>query len=171
MTRSHNRRPIDRAYLHLIRADLAPIGALEGLLADRVALLAWRLKVASDRERYAKPDRAVSRSRSARLVDREFRRAHDQFRSIRAERRQVAKSEDLPARDLSTSSHLKKEALIGDGTPLIKGTLISAGRVIGHIVEGWSWSEILAIYPELSESDIRECLAYSIESDPENLFG
>ena len=168
MTRTKNRSPIDRAYLHLIRNDLSPVGALEGLLADRVAMLAWRLKVASDRERYAKPERASALGRRTRQVDREFQRAFDRFRSVRTDRSHHLSK---PSEGLKQAAHrLTRDPGSTDGTPLIQGTLISAGRIIGHIVEGWSWPEILAVYPELTESDIRECLAYTIEDSEDHLF-
>ncbi len=170
MTRTQNRPPLDRAYLHLIRSDLAPVGALESLLADRVALVACRLKVASDRERYSRPARAIARSRTARQIEDEFRQALNRFTAFKADRLAKSKPPAGHNDDPTTDFRVKLQPTLGDGTPLIKGTLISAGRVVSHIVDGWSWPEILSVYPELTESDIRDCLAYTVEDDEHRYF-
>jgi uncharacterized protein (DUF433 family) len=48
---------------------------------------------------------------------------------------------------------------------LVQGTWVPADHVISLIVEGWTWSDILRSHPELTEDDIRACLAYDIEAE------
>jgi uncharacterized protein (DUF433 family) len=49
------------------------------------------------------------------------------------------------------------------GKPTIKGTRISVELVIELLAEGWTQSQILASYPNLTERDIRACLSYASE--------
>lgn len=46
------------------------------------------------------------------------------------------------------------------GKPTIRGTRIWVGLVLGLLADGMSHEEILAEYPQLSEDDVRACLAY-----------
>jgi uncharacterized protein (DUF433 family) len=50
---------------------------------------------------------------------------------------------------------------VGDRSPVVRGTWITAGHVVSLIVEGWTWGDILRTHPELTEDDIRACLAYT----------
>ncbi len=54
---------------------------------------------------------------------------------------------------------------ISDTSPVIRGTWVTVGHVVSLIVDGWTWSEVLRTHPELSEDDIRTCLAYTVEQD------
>jgi uncharacterized protein (DUF433 family) len=54
---------------------------------------------------------------------------------------------------------------VSERYPVVKGTWVSVGHVVGLIVDGWSWSDILRTHPELVEDDIRTCLAYSVAED------
>jgi len=49
---------------------------------------------------------------------------------------------------------------ISDVSPVVKGTWVTVAQVVGRVVDGWSWAEILRGYPELTEADIRACLDY-----------
>jgi uncharacterized protein (DUF433 family) len=49
------------------------------------------------------------------------------------------------------------------GKPIIRGTRISVEFVIGLLADGWSVSDILASYPNLSQQDITACLSYARE--------
>jgi uncharacterized protein (DUF433 family) len=46
------------------------------------------------------------------------------------------------------------------GKPRVRGTRIWVGLVLGLLADGMSHAEILAEYPQLSEEDLRACLAY-----------
>jgi uncharacterized protein (DUF433 family) len=46
-------------------------------------------------------------------------------------------------------------------SPVVKGTWITVSHVLSLIVDGWAWSDILRTHPELTEEDIRTCLAYA----------
>jgi uncharacterized protein (DUF433 family) len=47
------------------------------------------------------------------------------------------------------------------GRPCVRGMRISLADVLGWLAAGMSEAQILADYPELTEADIRACLALS----------
>lgn len=49
---------------------------------------------------------------------------------------------------------------VSEGSPVVRGTWIAAGHVVSLIVDGWAWADILRAHPELSEDDIKACVAY-----------
>ena len=51
------------------------------------------------------------------------------------------------------------------GRPCIRSLRIAVGDVLGWLAAGLSHERILADYPELTESDIRACLAYAADRE------
>ena len=51
------------------------------------------------------------------------------------------------------------------GRPCIRGMRIAVGDVLGWLAVGMSHEQILADYPELTEDDIRACLAYAADRE------
>ena len=51
------------------------------------------------------------------------------------------------------------------GRPTIRGMRISVADVLGWLAAGMSHEEILSDYPELTEEDIRACLAYAADRE------
>lgn len=51
------------------------------------------------------------------------------------------------------------------GRPAVRGLRIAVADVLGWLAAGMSHAEILADYPELTEEDIRACLAYAAERE------
>ena len=51
------------------------------------------------------------------------------------------------------------------GRPCIRGRRIAVADVLGWLAAGMSHEEILGDYPELTEDDIRACLAYAAERE------
>ena len=51
------------------------------------------------------------------------------------------------------------------GRPCIRGMRIAVADVLGWLAAGMSHAEIIADYPELTEEDIRACLAYAAERE------
>ncbi len=51
------------------------------------------------------------------------------------------------------------------GRPTIRGMRIAVADVLGWLAAGMSHEEILSDYPELSEQDIRACLAYAADRE------
>lgn len=51
------------------------------------------------------------------------------------------------------------------GRPCIRGLRITVADVLGWLAAGMSHVEICADYPELTEDDIRACLAYAAERE------
>ena len=51
------------------------------------------------------------------------------------------------------------------GRPCVRGMRIAVSDVLGWLAAGVSHDKIRADYPELSEDDIRACLAHAANSD------
>ena len=51
------------------------------------------------------------------------------------------------------------------GRPCIRGLRIAVGDVLGWLAAGLSHEQILGDYPELTEDDIRACLAYAADRE------
>ena len=51
------------------------------------------------------------------------------------------------------------------GRPTVRGLRIAVADVLGWLAAGMSHQEILSDYPELTEDDIRACLAYAAERE------
>ena len=51
------------------------------------------------------------------------------------------------------------------GRPTIRGMRIAVADVLGWLAAGMSHQEILSDYPELTEEDIRACLAYAADRE------
>lgn len=63
------------------------------------------------------------------------------------------------------TSRLTIDPDVSETSPIVKGTWVTVGQVVSHIIDGYTWKEILTTHPELDEDDIRACLRYSIEED------
>jgi uncharacterized protein (DUF433 family) len=57
------------------------------------------------------------------------------------------------------------EPSVSEDSPVVKGTWVTVSQVVSLVVDGWTWSDILRTHPELTEDDIRVCLAYSVAED------
>ena len=51
------------------------------------------------------------------------------------------------------------------GRPCIRNMRIAVADVLGWLATGMSHQEILSDYPELTEEDIRACLAYAADRE------
>jgi uncharacterized protein (DUF433 family) len=51
------------------------------------------------------------------------------------------------------------------GKPCIRGLRITVYDVLGYMAAGMSQEEILADFPDLTETDIRACLAFAADSE------
>jgi uncharacterized protein (DUF433 family) len=51
------------------------------------------------------------------------------------------------------------------GRPCIRGMRVAVADVLGWLAQGMSHTEIVAEYPELTEDDIRACLAFAAERE------
>jgi uncharacterized protein (DUF433 family) len=51
------------------------------------------------------------------------------------------------------------------GRPTIRGMRIAVADVLGWLAAGMTHEEILGDYPELTEEDIRACLAYAADRE------
>ena len=51
------------------------------------------------------------------------------------------------------------------GRPCIRGMRIAVADILGWLAAGMSHTEIIADYPELTETDIRAALAYAADRE------
>lgn len=51
------------------------------------------------------------------------------------------------------------------GKPCIRGLRITVGDVLGYLASGMTQAEILEDFDELTEEDIRACLAYAADRE------
>jgi uncharacterized protein (DUF433 family) len=51
------------------------------------------------------------------------------------------------------------------GRPSIRGLRIAVADVLGWLAAGMSHQQIIADYPELTDEDIRACLAYAADRE------
>ena len=51
------------------------------------------------------------------------------------------------------------------GKPCVRGLRITVGDVLGWIAAGLSWTEIRDDYPDLTDDDIRACLASAADRE------
>jgi uncharacterized protein (DUF433 family) len=51
------------------------------------------------------------------------------------------------------------------GRPCIRGMRIGVADVLGWLAVGMSHEQIISDYPELTEEDIRACLAYAADRE------
>ena len=51
------------------------------------------------------------------------------------------------------------------GKPCIRGLRITVGDVLGPLAAGMTHQEIIDDYPDLTEEDIRACLAYAADKE------
>jgi len=51
------------------------------------------------------------------------------------------------------------------GQPTIRGMRIAVADVLGWLAAGMTHEEIISDYPELTEDDIRACLAYAADRE------
>ena len=51
------------------------------------------------------------------------------------------------------------------GRPTIRGMRIAVADVLGWLAAGISHEQIISDYPELTETDIRACLAYAADRE------
>ena len=51
------------------------------------------------------------------------------------------------------------------GRPSIRGLRIAVADVLGWLAAGMSHQQIIADYPELTDNDIRACLAYAADRE------
>ena len=51
------------------------------------------------------------------------------------------------------------------GRPCIRGMRVAVGDVLGWLSAGMTHQQILADFPELTEGDVRACLAYAADRE------
>lgn len=54
---------------------------------------------------------------------------------------------------------------VSEDSPVVRGTWVTVAQVVSLIVDGSTWADILRSHPELTEDDLRVCLAYATEQE------
>ncbi len=56
------------------------------------------------------------------------------------------------------------------GKPIVKGTRIAVGLIIGWLANGWSFEQLLESYPHITRDDILAALAFAAEMMQEEKY-
>ena len=56
------------------------------------------------------------------------------------------------------------------GKPCIRGLRVTVGDVLGWIAAGMTWNGIIDDYLDLTEEDIRACLAYAADREQHTMI-
>ncbi len=56
------------------------------------------------------------------------------------------------------------------GKPIIRGTRITVGDVLGFLAGGMSERDVIEEFPQLTAEDIRACLAYAAEKERRSII-
>ena len=62
---------------------------------------------------------------------------------------------------MDTLSRITQDPNVMGGKPCIRGLRVTVGTVVGLVATGHTASEIVRLYPYLTEDDVREALAYA----------
>ena len=52
---------------------------------------------------------------------------------------------------------------VSETSPVVRGTWITVAQIVSLVCDGYTWSDILRACPELTENDIRTCLAFAVD--------
>lgn len=163
-----------------LRRELAPRGALETFVVEQVLRAALRLEAVVAVE--PADAREARRLRAgADFAQTVLLRALDTLDALRARRPAAlavavavaagadpevpAAAATVPLPAASWRERLVIDPEVSDASPVVRGTWITVAHVVSLIVDGWSWADILRDHPELTEDDIRACLAYTVEQE------
>lgn len=165
------RRGTFEAFADRVRLELGPRGVLERSLTELAARAAWDV------------------DRGSRAAGRTLLRALEALGRLR-DRRPRPEPGPVPAAgsaddlddgaeaggptaappvapetpdDGRWSSRLVFDPQVCEASPVVRGTWVTASHVVSLVVDGWSWADILRAHPELTEDDLRACLAYTVE--------
>ena len=51
------------------------------------------------------------------------------------------------------------------GKPVVRGTRITVGDVLGYLASGMTENDVLADFPQLTRDDLRACLAFAADRE------
>lgn len=57
------------------------------------------------------------------------------------------------------------DANASEDSPVVRGTRVTVDLIIGLIEDGWAWLDILRVYPELNEDDIRAAVSWQVNRE------
>jgi len=63
----------------------------------------------------------------------------------------------------ATSQRITQDAKVMAGKPVVRGTRIPVERILAHLAHSPDLADLMAAYPELTEEDVKACLAYASE--------
>jgi uncharacterized protein (DUF433 family) len=66
------------------------------------------------------------------------------------------------------SDRLVFDENVSDDSPVVRGTWVTVSQVVSLIVDGFTWADILRSHPELTEDDLRACLAFAHEQESDD---
>ncbi len=152
-----------QARIQELTEELAPLGADERLLFDRLVIVLRRLH----RLNQNAPDFPDAQwIRLEAMTSREFWKAHAELHKLKARHRKEAaersKNRTLPEVPDEAFEDWRERIVIDPQVsrvwPVVKGTDLEAEYICSMIEDDWTYDDIREKYPQLRESDIRACL-------------
>lgn len=64
---------------------------------------------------------------------------------------------------MNWQDHITVDPAVLTGKPVVKGTRLAVGFVVGLLGQGWAVADIFRNYPGLTQDDIAACLIYASE--------
>jgi len=80
-------------------------------------------------------------------------------------RRESAPRQCIRRRQMDYQNHITIEPGKRSGKPCIRGLRITVSDVLEYLAAGMTPAEIVADFPDLTEEDIRACLAFAADRD------
>ncbi len=149
-----------------LKDDLAPEGANELVLFDRIVVQLRRLHRAQKNE----PDEPNALwMRYETMADRGFWKAHAEFHKLRAQHRQeaaerAAQEPEEPMQDVRDwRERIEMVPEIDPDYPVVKGTDLTVEYVCSMLADRWSFRDILDRFPKLHAADLLACRLCEIE--------
>ena len=66
---------------------------------------------------------------------------------------------------MSLLDRISLDPAVRFGKPCVRGTRITVGDVLGYLAGGMTEAQIISDFPQLTQEDIRACLAYAAERE------
>ena len=114
--------------------------------------------------RWGKVEPAAAPVRTKETLEPELSAVSNEWPVVPDDEREGPESEE-DAAGMRWQDRLVFDFNVSEISPVVKGTWVTAGHVVSLIVDGWTWSDILRTHPELTEDDVRTCLAYTVAQD------
>ena len=68
------------------------------------------------------------------------------------------------------TDHIHADPHVLGGKPVVRGTRLSVEFILGLLAEGWTYSQLTASYPQLTDETLRAAFACAVEALHDQTF-